>query len=97
MKFTVKICSLVAALSLASGVFACDRPSAPVVPDASSAVTPQMMKAKNDVKAYMDAANAYLACERNDGKYNAMVDEMNSIADAYNTAVRDFKERMAAN
>ncbi|BFM07137.1 hypothetical protein [Halioxenophilus aromaticivorans] len=96
MKCTIKTCALIGGLMITNAAWSCSRPDAPVVPDAAQAVTPQMVKAKNDVQAYMKAANDYLGCIRNDRKHNAMVSEMESIAGKFNNAVRDFKQRMAS-
>ncbi|MBU3070525.1 hypothetical protein KOI40_11880 [Aestuariicella sp. G3-2] len=74
---------------------ACSKPAAPSLPDPSSAVTPQMVKAKNDVKAFIDQAEAYLKCNISTNQHNAMVDEMKSVADNFNSIVRAYKERMA--
>ncbi|WP_439135150.1 hypothetical protein [Pseudomaricurvus sp.] len=74
---------------------ACSKPAAPSLPDPSSAVTPQMVKAKNDVKAFLDQAEVYLKCKISTGQHNAMVDEMKSVADDFNTIVREYKARMA--
>ena len=89
------------ALIVASALFstaaqACDKPSAPELPDPASAVTAQMIKAKNDVKSYLDAANTYIDCVKgNASRHNAMVEEMEKVADTFNSAVRAYKERMA--
>ncbi len=73
----------------------CEKPAAPVLPDPSSAVTPQMVKAKNEVQEYISKAEAYLACVGDTAKHNQMVDEMKEIADTFNGAIRAFKERMS--
>lgn len=83
------------AMMCSFSAWACDKPNPPEIPDAKTAVTPQMVKAKNDVQAYMAAAQAYLDCGLAKKKHNDMVDEMNGIADKFNAAVRDFKSRMA--
>jgi hypothetical protein len=54
-----------------------------------------MVKAKNDVKDYMTAAEAFLACNKNTKAHNSMVDEMNDVAGQFNGIVKSFKERMA--
>lgn len=75
---------------------ACSKPSAPELPDPETAVTPQMVKAQNDMKAYLEAANAFLKCNRNTSQHNAMVDEMESHASKFNGIVRAYKARMGA-
>lgn len=74
---------------------ACSQPTAPELPDAATAVTPQMIKAKNDVKAYVTEAKAFLECTKSTKKHNKMVDEMNSVAKGFNTIVRAYKARLA--
>ncbi len=76
-------------------VAACDRPAAPDLPDPESAVTPQMIKAKNDVKSYLGSAEAYLKCNISTKQHNGMVDEMKKVADNFNKIVRSYKARMA--
>lgn len=82
-------------MGTAMGASACDKPSAPVLPDPNSAVTPQMVKAKNEVQEYITKAEAYLSCVNDASKHNAMVDEMKKVADTFNGAIRVFKERMS--
>lgn len=74
---------------------ACDKPNKPELPDPNSAVTPQMIKAKNDVKAYLAAAENYLKCNISTKQHNNMVDDMKAVADAFNVIVRAYKARMA--
>lgn len=75
---------------------ACEKPAAPELPDPTSAVTAQMIKAKNDVKAYLDAANGYIDCVKgNASRHNAMVSEMEKVAENFNAAVRAYKDRMS--
>lgn len=94
-----KTSSLVVAVSCVlfsfSALAACEKPAKPELPDPASAVTPQMVKAKNDVKDYMTAAEAFLACNKNTKAHNSMVDEMNDVAGQFNGIVKSFKERMA--
>lgn len=86
----------IASLVFSASALACDKPTAPELPDPATAVTPQMIKAKNEVNAYIDAAKQYLDCIKgNAGRHNAMVDEMEKVADKFNAAVRAYKARMA--
>ncbi len=88
---------LAATLSLSNYALACEKPASPTLPDPGKAVTAQMVKAKNDMKAYIQAADAYLACVESDtSKYNSMVDEMQSAAEGFNNIVRKYKKRMSA-
>jgi len=84
-------------LSLCSAqlMAACSPPPAPELPDAATAVTPQMIKAKNDVKTYVTAAKVFLDCTKNTRKHNKMVDEMTGVANDFNAVVRAYKARLA--
>lgn len=72
-----------------------DKPGKPGLPDPETAVTPQMIKAKNDVQAYIAAAEDYLSCGLPAKQHNDMVDEMKKVADEFNGIIRAFKARMA--
>lgn len=87
--------TLVSSTFFAQALLACTRPDSPEIPDPSTAVTPQMIKAKNDVQAYVDTAEKYLKCNISTAQHNAMVDEMKAVAEKFNQAVRDYKARMA--
>lgn len=88
---------LAAALSLGSTLtLACEPPAEPPLPDPATAVTPQMVKAMNDVKAYLSDAEAYLACARSGRRKDAMITRMNELADEFNAIVRSYKARMAS-
>lgn len=76
-------------------VLACDAPSKPDLPDPETAVTPQMVKAKNDVKSYLAAAEAFLGCTKSTKQHNNMVDDMKTVADDFNAIVRAYKARMS--
>lgn len=78
-----------------SMAIACDKPASPELPDPATAVTPQMVKAKNDVKAFLGAAETYLKCNISTKQHNTMVDEMKGVADSFNSIVRAYKSRMA--
>ncbi len=95
----MKANALVLAALLASGsAMACDKPAPPTLPDPDTAVTAQMVKAKNEIKAFIATAEAYLACiESSDdtASYNSMVEEMQAAAEEFNTIVRQYKSRMA--
>jgi len=94
-RMVFSLCTLIL-LSLSSQqLLACSRPTAPELPDAATAVTPQMIKAKNDVKAYVGEAKAFLDCTKSTKKHNRMVDEMNSVASEFNSIVRAYKARLA--
>jgi len=73
----------------------CIKPDAPVLPDAATAVTAQMLKAKNDVNSYLKAANAYLECASSTSKHDRMVKSMKKVGKEFNVAVRSYRVRMA--
>ena len=92
----IKAAAFVLSTVLFSGLAqACVKPEAPVLPDAATAVTAQMVKAKNDVNVYLTGANTYLECVSNESKHNRMVKAMRKVGKEFNIAVRSFKERMA--
>ncbi len=84
-----------ALLACSNLTLACSKPDVPTLPDPATAVTPQMIKAKNDVKAFLDAAETYLECAPNTNRYNDMVDDMHKVAEDFNGIVRDYKSRMS--
>lgn len=85
-----------AAIFSSSAWSSCEAPSTPTIPDPETAVTPLMIKSKNDVTAFMDAANTYLGCDISDQEHNDMVDVMNRVADDFNNCIKAFKARMAS-
>lgn len=88
---------VLAALLCSPFASACDKPVAPELPDPNAAVTAQMVKAKNDMKDYIAAAESYLKCVEADTRsYNAMVETMQKAADEFNAIVRKYKDRMGA-
>jgi len=89
------ILTTIAFVLFANASFACDKPNKPELPDPGTAVTPQMIKAKNDVKAFLASAESYLKCNISNKQHNNMVDDMKSVADSFNTIVRAYKARMA--
>ena len=77
-----------------SALWACDKPTAPTLPDPETAVTPQMIKAKHELTAFLKAAETYLDCIDDDRNHNLMVDEMEVAAKAFNSIVQQYKNRM---
>ncbi len=81
--------------ALPSLSFACAKPeSIPVIPDPNTAVTAQMIKANNEVKAYVKATEDYLACaglSRSEEK--DAIDALKAYADEFNSAIRVFKSK----
>lgn len=76
---------------------ACDKPAAkPEIPDAATVVTAQMVKANNDMKAYVKDMQTYLGCaglSRSDEKKE--LDALQKFAEDFNAVVRAYKARSA--
>lgn len=88
--------SLLFVLSLAPMMtWACDKPDAePAIPDGATAVSAQMVKAQNDVKAYVKSVQDYLACARlTPGKEKTSLDDLKALAERFNEQVRAFKAK----
>ena len=71
----------------------CDAPEEPQIPNAETTVTAEMVKAQNDVKQFMAAAENYLSCVNNSTKHNRMVNRMEEVAEDFNQVVRAFKAK----
>jgi len=92
----IKATAFVLSTILFSGMAqACSKPDAPILPDAATAVTAQMLKAKNDVNSYLKAANIYLECVKSTAKHDRMVKSMKRVGKQFNVAVRSYRIRMA--
>ncbi len=88
--------SLILALSFVPMVtWGCDQPSsAPELPDGATAVSAQMVKANNDVKAYVKAVQDYLACAHlAPSKEKAILAELKDFAESFNVQVRAYKAK----
>jgi hypothetical protein len=74
---------------------ACSDPGEPpAIPDPTAAVTAQMVKANNEVKAYVQKTEEYLACANLPrSKHNKTLDDLKAFADEFNTAIRTFKAK----
>lgn len=81
---------------ISNTAIACTEPEAPVLPDPATAVTPQMIKAKNDVQAFLADAEAFLNCTKSNKKHNIMVDNMNDVANQFNEIIRAYKARVSS-
>ena len=84
---------LFGSLSFSAISKACEEPTEPTLPNAETTVTAEMVKAQNDVKEFIAAAEHYLSCVRSDAKHNKMVSRMEEVAAEFNQVVRAFKER----
>lgn len=85
--------ALMAAVS--SGAYACSKPeSKPEFPDGQTAVSAQMVKAHNDVKAYVKAVEEYLGCARlSKSAEKKELDELKAFAESFNEVIRTYKAR----
>ncbi len=84
--------------SLASGLAAaCDKPSdKPEIPNADTVVTAQMVKANNDMKAYVKSMQDYLGCAKlSRSEEKTELDNLKKFAEDFNVVVRAFKARSA--
>ncbi|HEY7886104.1 MAG TPA: hypothetical protein VIC08_14265 [Cellvibrionaceae bacterium] len=91
----VLLVSGILALTLSSAAFACEKPQAkPEIPNPSTAVTAQMVKSNNDVRAYVQASEEYLNCARlSPAEARREQSELKAFADQFNQAIREFKAR----
>lgn len=69
---------------------ACAKPAAkPEIPDVATVVTAQMVKANNEVKAYVQSVETYLGCAglaRSETKKE--MDELKKFAEDFNQVIR---------
>ncbi len=95
MKKLILSLSLTVSAGLASQAFACNPPAAkPEIPDAETVVTAQMVKANNDVKAYIKAMEDYLSCAKLPrSEERKALDDLKQYADDFNVVVRAFRAR----
>lgn len=95
MKKILLTLSLCSAFLIPVQVFACSKPDVkPAIPDAETVVTAQMVKANNDVKAYVKAVEDYLACAKLPrSQERKEVDDLKAFAEEFNVVVRAFKAR----
>lgn len=95
MKKLLLSSSLVALFTLSGYSQACSEPAKPAAfPDPATAVTAQMVKANNEVKAYVKAMEEYLGCSgmsRSDQK--DAVKSLEEYAESFNKLIREFKAR----
>lgn len=97
MKNTLLLLSLCASAVLSNAAVACSKPDTkPEIPDAATVVTAQMVKANNEVKAYVKAVEDYLGCARlSKSEERREHDDLKKFADDFNVVVRAFKARSA--
>jgi hypothetical protein len=95
MNKTLLSMTVCCALLVSIPALACTKPDAkPAIPDAATVVTAQMVKANNDVKAYVKAVEEYLGCARLPRSQEKQeLDELKQFAEDFNVVVRTFKSR----
>lgn len=95
-KFAIA-CAICSAFLFSAGAMACSKPdNKPEIPDAATVVTAQMIKANNDVKAYVKAVEDYVKCARlSRADEKREVDDLKAFAEEFNAVVRAFKARAA--
>lgn len=72
---------------------ACKSIDAPTLPDPDTAVLAQMVKAQNEVKAYIKAQQEYLNCTKSGLRYDRAFKQMQKVAKKFNTITRAYKNR----
>lgn len=94
MKYWMAICSAGVWL-LAAQANACNKPSGkPTFPDPQTAVSAQMVKAHNDVKAYVKAVESYLGCAGlSRAAEKKELDELKQFAESFNEVIRAYKAK----
>lgn len=78
----------------AAPALACEMPqNKPEIPDPTTAVTAQMVKVNNEVKAYVRATEEYLSCAKlSSADIRKAENELREYADAFNKTIREFKK-----
>lgn len=82
-------------IALSGEVFACSEPTKPdKLPDVETIVTAQMVKANNEVKAYVRAMEEYIGCHGMSRREKTIAyEELEAYAESFNKLVRQFKSR----
>lgn len=83
---------------VSSTAFACEKPaSQPEIPDAATVVTAQMVKANNEVKAYVKAVQDYVGCASlSRAEEKKELETLQKFAEDFNQVVREYKARSAS-
>ncbi|MBU2886272.1 hypothetical protein KO507_10905 [Gilvimarinus agarilyticus] len=95
MKKTLTTCLLTLVMTAPAVSWACSEPAKPgEFPDPATAVTAQMVKANNEVKAYVKAMQEYLGCSgMSRSQQKAAIKELEDYAESFNKLIREFKAR----
>lgn len=80
---------------VSSGAYACSKPTVkPEFPDAETAVSAQMIKANNEVKAYVKEMQDYLGCARlSKSAEKQELDDLKAYAESFNVIIREYKAK----
>lgn len=82
---------------LGRGVYACEEPLIPGIPNPDLAGEEEMLRAQAEVRLYIQQQEDYLSCiEHNTRKHNRAVDVLHDVANKYNSTARRYKMRMRA-
>ncbi|MDO3382227.1 hypothetical protein [Gilvimarinus algae] len=92
MKKSLFAAALLAVVAAPS--FACDKPqNKPAIPNPATAVTAQMVKSNNEVKAYVKATEDYLSCAKlSSAEVRQAEDDLRAYAEEFNKTIREFKK-----
>lgn len=95
MKKILLALSLCSVFLISTHALACSKPdSKPAIPDVETVVTAQMVKANNEVKAYVKAVEEYLGCAKLPRSQERQeVDDLKAFAEEFNVVVRAFKAK----
>lgn len=95
MNKTLVMSLLVLSVLVPAVTFACSEPTKPGdFPDPATAVTAQMVKANNEVKAYVKAMEEYLGCSgMSRSEQRKAIKELEEYAESFNKLIREFKAR----
>ncbi|WP_020208622.1 hypothetical protein [Gilvimarinus chinensis] len=95
MRKNIVTFTLLAVVCMPGVSLACSEPAKPAeFPDPATAVTAQMVKANNEVKAYVKAMEEYLGCSgMSRTEQGKAVKELEDYAESFNKLIREFKSR----
>lgn len=82
-------------VALSGASFACSEPAQPAeFPDVATAVAAQMVKANNDMKAYVRAMEKYIGCAGMSRRDEVKAfEKLEAYTESFNKLVRKFKSR----
>ncbi len=89
------IAALTLLTAISQGAFACSKPATkPEFPDPATAVSAQMVKANNEVKAYVKAMQDYLGCAGlSRAAEKKELDDLKAYAESFNEIIRAYKAK----